>query len=98
MEKTFLLTVKIVGQTGNDVLISPSLPADKYHFIDDTEKVQIVTPDNRSIEKDAEFGFAFDVPNAYIPLILNTKKDETPIGSQIWVMISLDQITHKECL
>ena len=96
MEKTFLLTVKIVGQAGNDVVISPLLSADKYHFVDDIEKVLIVKPNSQSIEKDAEFGFALDVPNTYIPLILNTQKDEIPIGSEVWIMKSSVQITLKQ--
>ena len=96
MKETYLLTVKIVGQAGNDVLISPSLPADKYYFVDDIEKVLIVTPNNQSMEKDAEFGFALDAPNTYIPLTLNTQKDEIPIGSEVWLMKSSDQITRKQ--
>ena len=83
MKETLLLTVKGTGQAGEDLLIFPSLPADRYHF-EGLEKVKIVTPDNLVIEKDAEFGIPFETASpVYLLLISNTKKHEVPNGSQI---------------
>lgn len=96
MDETFLLSVKLAGQVGDDVLISPSLPADEYHFRD-LEKIKIVTPDNQVIEKDAEFGIPLGTRSyIYLMLILNTQKYEIPIGSQIWIKKSLEQITRQK--
>jgi hypothetical protein len=84
MEETLLLTVKSVAQAGEDLLILPALPVDEFHY-SWIEKIEIVTPDNHVIEKDAEFSITFDVsPQVYILLIPNTQKDEISIGSQIW--------------
>ena len=92
MNETFLLTIAGYGQAGNDLLIFPAMPADKYHFAD-LEKIRIVTPYNRGMERDAEFGIPFETPSVvYMLLIRNTQKDEVPVGSQLWVLKPLDQI------
>jgi hypothetical protein len=75
MDETFLLTVAGCGQAGNDLLIFPTLPADKYQFTD-LERLKIVKPDNLVIEKDAEFSIPFDAGYVYLLLIPNTQKDE----------------------
>jgi hypothetical protein len=95
IEETLLLTIKVAGQAGDDVLISPSLPADQYYFTD-VEKIRIITPDSHVLEKDAEFSIPLGTPShIYLLLILNTQKDEIPVGSQIWIKKSLEQITRK---
>ena len=95
MEETLLMIVTVAAQAGDDVLIAPPLPADKYYFAE-IEKIKIVTPDNQVIEKDAEFAIPFDSESCeYLLLIPNTKKDEIPMGSQIWIKKPLEQITRK---
>ena len=95
MNETLLLIVDDVGQVGVDVLVFPSLPADKYWF-GDIDKVKIVKPDGQVVEKDAEFGIPFDTESlVYLLLIPNTKKDEIPISSQIWVYKTLEEITRQ---
>jgi len=85
MEEILALTVEHTGQAGNDLLIFPGLPSDKYEF-NDIERIKIVTPDNMVIEKDAEFSIPFDIPShEYWMLIPNTQKDEVPVGSTIWI-------------
>lgn len=95
MEETLLLTVKSAAQAGEDLLILPKLPVDEFHY-SWIEKIKIVTPDNHVIEKDAEFSIPFDTSSrVHILLIPNTQKDEIPIGSQIWIKKSFEQITRK---
>lgn len=60
--------METVGQVNDDFLIAPSLPVEKYHF-DDIEKIKIVTPDHRVMEKDAEFTIPLGT-HSYIYLIL----------------------------
>ncbi|MEW6083001.1 MAG: hypothetical protein AB1607_00240 [Chloroflexota bacterium] len=95
MDDTLLLTVTLVGQVGDDVLIAPSLPANIY-YLSGVEKVKIVTPDNHIIERDADFSIPLGA-NSYIYLLLihNTQKEEIPLGSQIWIQKPLEQITRK---
>lgn len=96
MSETLLLTIKIAGQVSDDFLIAPSLPAEIYHF-DDIEKIKIVTPDHRVIEKDAEFTIPLGTHSyIYLILILDTQKDEIPVGSQIWIEKPLEQITRQQ--
>ena len=84
MEEILLLTVEHVVQISEDVLITPAIPTDKYGFsLYQIERIKIVSPDNRIIEKNADFGIPFDA-DVYILLIPNTQKEEIPIGSQIW--------------
>ena len=84
MEEILLLTVEHVVQLSEDVLITPALPTDKYGFgLHQIERVKIVKPNNQTLEKDADFGIPFDA-DVYILLVLNTQKEEIPIGSQIW--------------
>ena len=93
MAETFLLKVELVGQAGNDLPVAPSLSADTY-YLGYIEKIKIVTPDNQVFEKDAEFSIPFDAGYVYILLIPNTQKDEIPVGSEIWVYKSLEEITR----
>lgn len=87
MEETLLLTVRLAAQAGEDLLISPSLPADEYTFDSDgMQRIKIVTPDHRVIEKDAEFSIPLGSESrVYILLIPKTQKDEVPVGSEIWI-------------
>jgi len=96
MKETLLLTIESTGQAGEDLLVFPGLSSDKYEFRSDMEKIKIVTPDGIVIEKNAEFSIPFDVPSRpYWMLIPNTKKSEIPIGSRIWIMKPLDQISKQ---
>jgi len=96
MNETYLLTVEFASQAGEDALIAPSLPADKYWFRH-PNIIKIVKPDGQVIEKDAEISIPFTRPPSrrWWILIPNTKKDDVPIGSQIWIMKSLDEITSQ---
>lgn len=93
MEETLLLTVKHVAQAGDDVLISPPLPADQYDYdLNGIQRVKILTPEQRVIEKDADFFIPLGTrTRVYILLFPNTKEAEIPVGSQIWVRKSLSQ-------
>lgn len=97
MEETLLLTVKLVAQAGDDLLISPPLPPDQYAYdLDGIQRIRIVTPDHRVIEKDAEFSIPLGTRSrSYILLIPKTQKDEIPVGSQIWIRKSLEEDTGK---
>lgn len=96
MEETLLLTVESVAQAGDDLLIMPMLPADDYS-LGAIDRIKIVTPDNLVVEKDAEFSIPFDTATTvYWLLIPNTHKDEVPVGSQIWIRRSLEQISRLE--
>lgn len=95
MDETYLLTVDSVYQVGDDLLLLPSLPADKYHL--GVEKVKIIKPDNQIIDLDAEFSIPFTTPTStfeYWMLIPNAQKDEVPVGSQVWVYKTLEEITR----
>ncbi|HET9907966.1 MAG TPA: hypothetical protein VFQ23_15045 [Anaerolineales bacterium] len=85
MEEILLLTVEHVVELSEDVLITPFLPVDKTgRWLHQIERVKIVKPDHQTAEKEAEFGIPFDA-DVYILLIPNTKQEEIPIGSQIWI-------------
>ena len=85
MEEMLLLTVEYAVQVSEDVLIVPFLPLDKFGFgLQWIERIKIVKPDNRIIEKDADFRIPFDA-DVYILLILSSQKNEIPGGSQIWI-------------
>ena len=85
MDEIYSLTVEYVGQAGEDLLLLPSLYADKYWFRD-ADKVKIVEPDGQVVEMSAEFSIPLGTPSyIYLLLIHNTQKDEIPIGSQIWI-------------
>jgi hypothetical protein len=95
MDEILLLTVQNTGQAGDDLLIMRALAANEYS-LGAINRIKIVTPDNLAIEKDAEFGIPFDTPSpVYLLLIPNTKKDEIPIGSQIWIKKPLEPNTRK---
>ena len=87
MEETLLLTVELAAQAGDDLLISPPLPADQYAFdLNGMQRIKIMTPDHGVIEKDAEFSIPLGTQSrSYILLIPKTQKDEVPVGSQIWI-------------
>ena len=86
MEGKLLLTVEVAAQVGTDLLIAPFLPADQYEYdLDWIKRIKIVKPDDQVLEKEADFGRAFDAPNTYILLLSNTQAVEVPIGSQIWI-------------
>ena len=92
MDEILLLTVEGAGQAGDDLLIFPALPADRYSF-GEIERIRVVTPDQLVIEKDAEFSIPFDTADlVYILLLPNTQKDEIPVDSQIWIKSGLRQI------
>ena len=85
------MTAKFATQVGTDVLISPFLPIDQHeHDLVGIERIKIVKPDGRVVEKDIEFGRAFGAPDVYVLLILNTQTDEIPIGSQLCMRKSSD--------
>jgi hypothetical protein len=97
MDEILLLTVQSTGQAGDDLLVFPTLSANEYS-LSAIDKIKVVTPDNLVIEKDAEFAIPFDTSSpVYLLLMPNTQKDEIPVGSQIWVRKSLEEITrHNE--
>jgi len=74
MDEILLLTVEGAGQAGDDLLIFPALPADRYSF-GEIERIRVVTSDQLVIEKDAEFSIPFDTADlVYIFLLPNTQK------------------------
>jgi hypothetical protein len=95
MSETYLMTIEAVVQVGSDSLIIPTLSSDEY-YLADVNKVKIVKPDNQVIEMDAEFSIPFTTPerrNIYLGLIPYTQIDKVPVGSQIWVYKTLEEIT-----
>jgi hypothetical protein len=94
MKETLILIVKSVAQAGPDLLVLPSLSADEYS-LGAIDKIKVVRPDNLVIEKDAEFAIPFDTASlVYLLLIPNTQRDEIPVGSQVWVEKTLEEITR----
>ena len=87
MEEILLLTVQSVVQAGDDLLIIPALPADQYEYdLNGMQRVRVVTPDQRVIEKDAEFSIPLGTGlRSFILLFPKTKEAEIPVGSQVWV-------------
>lgn len=87
MEETLLLTVEHAAQAGDDVLISPALPADRYDYdVNGIQKVKVVTPDHRVIEKDAAFSMPLGTrSDSFILMFPKTQESEIPVGSQVWV-------------
>jgi len=78
------------------LLLFPSLSADKY-LLGDVDKVKIVKPDNRVVDMLAEFSVPITDPVSsyeYWVLISETQKDEVPVGSQVWVYKTLEEITR----
>ena len=100
MEEILLLTVKHVAQAGDDLLISPPLPADQYDYdLNGIQKVKVVTPDQRVIEKDAEFSIPLGTRSrSFILLFPNTKEAEIPVGSQVWVRKSSSKQSPEEII
>ena len=97
MSETYLMTIETVVQVGNDLLFFPTLSSDKY-YLADIIRVKIVKPDNQVVETDAEFSIPFTTPerrNIYLGLIPYTQKDAVPVGSQIWVYKTLEEITRQ---
>lgn len=87
MEEILLLTIESVVQAGDDLLVTPSLPADQYEYdLNGIQKVRVVTPDRQEIEKDAEFSIPLGTRSrSFILLFPDTKETEIPVGSQVWV-------------
>ncbi|HSL44518.1 MAG TPA: hypothetical protein VK897_13865 [Anaerolineales bacterium] len=100
MEEILLLTIERVVQAGDDVLVSPPLPAVPYEYDSNgTQRVKIVTPDQRVIEKDAEFSIPLGTRSrSYILLFPNTKEAEIPVGSQVWVRRNSSQPPPEEMI
>lgn len=92
MEEFLLLTVKSAAQAGDDVLILPPLPAGQYEFdLNGTQRVKIVMPDGKEIEKEVEFSIPLGTRSReYILLFPNTQENEIPAGAQIWIRKSSD--------
>lgn len=87
MEEILLLTVKQVAQAGDDLLISPPLPADQYDYdLNGTQTVKVITPDQRVIEKSADISMPLGTrTSSFILSFPNTQAAEIPVGSQVWV-------------
>jgi hypothetical protein len=87
MEVILVLTVEHVSQAGEDLFVSPALPADRYEYdLNGMQIVKVVMPDGRVIEKQADFFIPLGTPTrAYTLLFPNTKEAEIPPGSQVWV-------------
>ena len=67
MEEILLLTVQHAAQAGHDLLISPPLPADQYDYdLNGMQKVKIITPDHKVIEKDAEFSIPLGTRSRFL--------------------------------
>ena len=98
MNETLLLVVSSVIQVGDDVLVSPSLPAEKFQF-SGIEKIKIVIAENQILEKDAEISIPLGTRNPYYNLytilLTNTWKDDVPVGAEIWIKKSLKEIIRK---
>jgi hypothetical protein len=87
VEEILLLTVEQAAQAGDNLLISPPLPADQYEYeLNGTQRVRIVTPDNQVLEKDAEISMPLGTRSrSHILQFPNTRASEIPVGSQISV-------------
>ena len=98
MEEILLLTIQSVVQAGDDVLVTPALPADQYEYDrNGFQKVKVITPDQRVIEKDAEFSIPLGTRSrSFLLLFPDTKEDEIPVGSQVWVRKSSSNQSPEE--
>jgi hypothetical protein len=87
MEETLLLTVRQAAQAGEDLFISPPIPADRYEYdLNGMQAVKVVTPGGRVIEKQAEFFIPLGTrARSYTLRFPDTKEAEIPVGSQIWI-------------
>jgi len=96
MDETHLLTIESVHQIDDDLLVYPTLPADKYS-LGDVHKVKIIKPDNQVVEFDVEFSVPLTRPPSweYWLRIPETQKDEVPVGSQVWVYKALAEISRQ---
>lgn len=96
MEETFLMMIEHTFQLDNEVLILPALSAEKFQF-ETTERIKIVKPDNQVLEMNAHFVIPFITPAQliYEVILPNARKEEVPIGSQVWIKKTLEEITHK---
>lgn len=92
MEEFLLLTVKSAVQAGDDLLISPQLPAGQYEFdLNGRQRVKIVMPDGKEIEKEVEISIPLGTRSReYILLFPNTRANEIPADTQIWIRKSSD--------
>ena len=87
MEEDLLLTVQQVAQAGEDLLISPPIPADHYAYdLNGMQAVKVIVPGGRVIEKQAEFFILLGTrTRSYTLRFPDTKEAEIPVGSQIWI-------------
>ena len=87
MEETLLLTVQHVAPAGDDLFVTPPIPADQYDYdFNGMQAVKVVLPDGRAIEKMAEFFIPLGTrTRSYTLRFPNTKETEIPPGSQIWI-------------
>lgn len=98
MEEILVLTIEHVEQAGDDLLVSPPLPAVPYEYDSNgTQRVKIVTPDQRVMEKDAEFFIPLGTrSNSFVLLFPSTKESEIPVGSQVWLRKSASHQSPEE--
>jgi len=84
MDEVLLITVEYVGQAGEDLLLLASLPADKYRS-GCVDRVKIIKPDGRDIEKSGEFSIPLTTPSSFEwhSLIPNTWRDEVSVPPQV---------------
>jgi len=84
MDETYLLTIETVVQVGDDLLILPTLSADKYCLVG-FDRIKLVKPDGQVVEMNVEVAIPFSRPENYWILIPDAKKEDVPVRSQIWI-------------
>jgi len=80
------MTIEDVIQAGEDLLILPFLTAEKYYLVG-FDTIKLVKPDGQVVEMNVDVSRFFARPptDDYSILIPNTRKDDVPVGSQIWI-------------
>lgn len=80
------MAIENVIQVGEDLLILPFLPAEKYYLVG-FDTIKLVKPDGKVVEMMVEVSMPFARPptDDYSILIPNTKEEDVPVGSQIWI-------------
>jgi hypothetical protein len=86
LDGTFLFTIEAVAQVGNDLIIAPLLPADKWCLVGFVT-IKVVKPDGQIVEMHADAAQFFSRPptNDYMIIITDAKEEDVPVGSQIWI-------------